>query len=89
MYWFFYHREGRKWVTKGLIDSSCIISPAIPSVCSDLCVCVCATVFFFFFSFFCHDSKYEELAGLLQYLVNMYMSVGKSDGERGNEKVWE
>lgn len=33
-----------------------------------------------------YDSKCEELAGLLQYLVNVYMSVGKRDGERSEDK---
>lgn len=74
--WVFCHREERNgslWPDRLLRHH--ITQPAIPVVCRDSLV--------FFPS---RDSKCEELTALLQYLVNVYMSVGKRDGERGRDE---
>lgn len=67
----------RKMDHWGLIDCSRIISPSPPFPLS--------AVIHLFFSLLC-DSKCEELAGLVQHLVNVYMSVGRRDGERSKDK---
>lgn len=72
----------KKMDYSGLINCSCIISPACHSLCLLWFICV----FLFFLFFLSCDSKCEELAGLLQYLVNVYMSAGKRDGGRSKDE---
>lgn len=65
----------QKMDCEGLIDYSCIISPAVPFVCRYSSV------------FLLHDSKREELAVSQQYFTNVHVSVGKRDGERKKRKT--